>query len=119
MFANSASILGAILGFALLAAPAGAAAVPSTEEVGQAAPQAVEARVWRSNIDVAQACREQHGNDWAAVVVNNGCGGWKCRRNDALGGVNMDAYCIARFGSGIYAACGGGTVWDWQCHDHN
>ena len=106
------TILSALAALTLLVNPAtAAAATPPPPSSGN-----LEERAWLSNIDVAQACREQYGSSWVAVVIGNSCGGWQCRSGGASGGVNMLAYCNVRFGGDAYASCGGGTVWDWQCH---
>ncbi|KAK0719583.1 hypothetical protein B0H67DRAFT_483675 [Lasiosphaeris hirsuta] len=109
MMFTRATVIGALMGLATFAS---AAAVP------EQAAAALEERVWKANIDVTVACREQYNDMYAAVVVNNGCGGWKCKTGDSSKDVNMDNYCTRRFVN-AYAACGGGTVWDWQCHDRS
>ena len=104
----SAALIGLSLTTAT-ASPAAAAAGATTVNL--------ETRVWRSNVDVSLACREQYGDKALVVRQDDSCGGWKCEINGDQRGLNMDLYCIRRFGSDAYAACGGGTVWDWQCHD--
>lgn len=107
------SITAAFVGLVALAS-----AAPSPPSAPAVDAPALEARVWRSNIDVQAACTQQYGQA-TAVRKGNACHDWKCVVN---GGeeqsVSMLRYCEDRFGKGnVYAACGGGTVWDWQCHD--
>jgi len=108
-----ATIFGAIVGLTLFTSPAAVMAMPSGDN---AAP--LEARKWRSNIDVTELCHHQWGNDWKATNIGNGCNDWRCKHGEQEGAANMNSYCSWKFpNDSIYAACGGGTVWDWQCHD--
>ncbi|KAK0666066.1 hypothetical protein QBC41DRAFT_231514, partial [Cercophora samala] len=112
MMFNPATIVTAILGATFLVAPAIAA---PAEEV--AVPLAK--RVWLSNIDVQAACKEQYTNEYVAIDNGNGCGAWQCVINNNRYSVNMDGYCVRHHGGEAYASCGGGTKWDWQCHDRS
>ncbi|KAK4665433.1 hypothetical protein QC763_401745 [Podospora pseudopauciseta] len=112
MMFNPTTIFTAILGATFLVAPAIAA---PAEEV--AAPLAK--RVWLSNIDVQAACKEQYTNEYVAIDNGNGCGAWQCVINNNRYSVNMDSYCVRHHGGEAYASCGGGTKWDWQCHDRS
>ncbi|PPR03308.1 hypothetical protein CVT24_012590 [Panaeolus cyanescens] len=103
---------------AFLIAIVGAAACLASPAADLAQEEATFAkRVWLSNIDVQAACKQQYTDAYVAITVNNGCGGWKCILNNSQYSVNMDGYCVQRWGGEAYASCGGGTVWDWQCHD--
>ncbi|KAF9041648.1 hypothetical protein BJ165DRAFT_1350064, partial [Panaeolus papilionaceus] len=109
MIFKPSTILVALFGAAAcLASPAAA-----PEEV------TITKRVWLSNIDVQAACKEQYTNDYVAITTGNGCGDWQCVLNNNRYSVNMDGYCVRRHGGEAYASCGGGTVWDWQCHDRS
>lgn len=113
----TSTILNTITSLALLAGPAVAAAMPAADN---SAPPALEARVWRSNVDVAEACRLQYNGNYAPVQVGNRCNGWKCDVDGQQRGINMDVYCVSKFGGDAYASCHDEImtgVWNWQCHD--
>ena len=83
MYAPSTTVLSAILGLATLFTGQ-AAAAPKPES-------ALEARVWRSNVDVAAACREQYNDRYSVVKNGGGCNDWKCKGEEGKeGGINMD-----------------------------
>ena len=103
-----------MLGLAtLFTGPAAAIAVA----VPQPDSAALETRVWRANIDMQVACSEQYNGEYTAIKNGNGCDAWKCQVDGRERGLNIDLYCTRRFGGDAYASCGGGTAWDWQCHD--
>ncbi|KAK4212179.1 hypothetical protein QBC37DRAFT_425555 [Rhypophila decipiens] len=68
---------------------------------------------WLGNIDMNAACEFQYGGGTKAYTIGNGCNDWRC---DGDRGINVNVYCYNHFGSDAWATCGGGTVWDWQCH---
>ncbi|KAK4173975.1 hypothetical protein QBC36DRAFT_193458 [Triangularia setosa] len=114
MLFSPSTILYAVLGLATISS---AAAVPA-EGVAATSPN-LEKRVWLSNVDVQQACIQQVNPGASAIRKGNGCGDWRCLYANVEHSVNMAVYCANRHGTQAYAACGGGTVWDWQCHDRN
>ena len=112
MFAPS-TVLSAIVGLTLFGGPATAIAVPSADDLAN---PALQARVWRSNINMLDACREQYGSTAVDRTVGGGCNDFKCAVGTNLAPVDVNAYCQKRFGSEAYAKCDK-SVYDWQCHD--
>ncbi|KAK0745140.1 hypothetical protein B0T21DRAFT_359103 [Apiosordaria backusii] len=113
MMFKPSTVLYAVLGLATFG---NAAAVPA-EGVEASTPNLLEKRVWLSNVDVQQACKDQVNPNASAIRKGNSCSDWKCLYANVEYSVNMAVYCSNRHGVQAYAACGGGTVWDWQCHD--
>ncbi|KAK4176984.1 hypothetical protein QBC36DRAFT_345804 [Triangularia setosa] len=114
MMFKPSTVLYAVLGLATFG---NAAAVPA-EDTTAAAPS-LEKRVWLSNIDVQELCKQQVNSGASAIRKGNGCGDWRCLYANVEHHTNMALYCSNRHGTQAYAACGGGSVWDWQCHDRN
>ncbi|KAK0751072.1 hypothetical protein B0T18DRAFT_387249 [Schizothecium vesticola] len=109
MFSKSATLF--LVGLAIIAGPA-AAAPGSTGQM-------LEARdTWLSDFDMKEACKQQYGStgdNWAAEVIGNRCGDWRCRRLGQEKELNMDAYCVRRWqNSNVYALCKDG-VYSWAC----
>ncbi|KAK4671211.1 hypothetical protein QC764_602325 [Podospora pseudoanserina] len=113
MMFKPSTVLYALLGLATFG---NAAAVPA-EDTTAAAP--LEKRVWLSNFDMQALCRQQVHNAASAIRKGNKCQDWRCIYNNVEYHANMALYCSNKHGTQAYAACGGGTVWDWQCHDRN
>ena len=117
MFAHS-TILGAIVGFALLAGPTAAIAVPAADDSANAL-QALQARAYISGINIQLACTQQWGINWLADKTGDTCYDWKCvDQSGQLEGLNLDLYCTRNYGSNAYATCSGG-VYNWECDDRS
>lgn len=92
----------------------GLAALLTHAAPGTGVVQARQGDQWVGNIDVGKACDEQYGAA-QAYTVGNSCWDWRCGKDGLEFPVNMEAYCDKHYGNSAFSACGGGTVWDWQC----
>ncbi|PPQ87826.1 hypothetical protein CVT24_005557 [Panaeolus cyanescens] len=91
------------------------AALPQEEAV------VVNKRVWLSNVDVNEACKQQHGRVYYASAAGGvNCGAWRCyEAGGNIFSIDMNRYCVNRHPHrpGVYASCYM-TPNDWQCHDN-
>ena len=83
-------------------------------------PNPVAARLWAGGVDMNQACKWQHGNDWWARVDPQSVAtawDWQCYRGSSeVRGVDVGAYCRQRYGGNAYADPQGGGAFDWGCY---
>jgi hypothetical protein len=80
----------------------------------------MEARALRGGVDVDEACRQQYNGNYGATQTGNYCDGWKCVVDGRHRGINMDLYCVTKYGGDALAKCDDGWwggVYNWECHD--
>ncbi|KAK5658025.1 hypothetical protein OQA88_2580 [Cercophora sp. LCS_1] len=79
-----------------------------------------QTRALRGGVDVDEACRVQYGGNYRALKLGDYCDGWKCDVDGRHRGINMDMYCVSKYGGDALAKCADGWfsgVFNWECHD--
>jgi hypothetical protein len=71
-----------------------------------------------TSLSVNDACKYEHGSDFSAQAVGNGCNDWVCVRGNERYGVDLRLWCEMSVGDGTcytYASCSNG-IYDWRCN---
>jgi hypothetical protein len=108
------TIFGAVTGFAFLAGPVAAAALPSGDSLGNT--MHVTQRRETYSIDMAEACHREHGDTWTAIKKGDHCDQWACLETGTLQELGLDLanFCFQTRGPASYATCKK-DAWDWKC----
>jgi hypothetical protein len=111
------TIFGAVAGFALLAGPVAAVALPSAD----GSEHAIHAPQKRTSyeVDMADACHREHGDTWTAIKKGDHCDQWACLNTGTLQelGLDISTYCFELYGSNSYSSCSK-NAWDWRCNTY-
>lgn len=78
------------------------------------------ARTWAGPVDMNQACKWQHGDQYYAYEFGGDANGWVCLCNgngcESFRDIDVAAFCRRRYGGNAYADPQGGGLYDWGCY---